>query len=180
MLAVSLRLSYLKNISQMILLSHLCKLGWRKSAVLLRLKDNFNKKKPLSSMEYDTELWQSSKLITTPFLHFLVNKSGQLTVLQKMICSPGFHLTTSDTLVLLDNVPIASMFYLQVDLSNMCYHILSTANWIQIPQGFGTSNVSSANPCYIETKDISQNGEAEIYVSICYWKVRTERKVWLF
>lgn len=50
------------------------------------------------------------------------------------------------------------MFYLQVNLSNMCYHILSTANWIQIPQGFGRSNVSSTSPCYIETKAISQNG----------------------
>lgn len=46
MLAVSLGLSYLKNTSQMILLTHLCKLGWRRSAVLLILEDNFIKKNP--------------------------------------------------------------------------------------------------------------------------------------
>lgn len=81
-------------------------------------------------MEYDSEYRQSSELITTPFLHFRVNISGQPTVLQKMTCSPGFHLTTTDTLVLLENVPTAAMFYLQANLSNMCYHGLSTANWI--------------------------------------------------
>lgn len=47
-----------------------------------------------------------------------------------MTCSPGFHLTTSDSLVLLEIVPMAAMFYLQANLSNMCCHILSTANWI--------------------------------------------------
>lgn len=81
-------------------------------------------------MEYDTEFWQSGKQIATTFLHFFVNIFGQPTVLQKMTCSAGFHLTTSDTLVLLENVPMAAMFYLQANLSNMCYHILSTANWI--------------------------------------------------
>lgn len=55
MLAVSLRLSYLKNISQMVLLTHLCKLGWRKSAVLLTLKDNFIQKEALAATEHDTE-----------------------------------------------------------------------------------------------------------------------------
>lgn len=81
-------------------------------------------------MEYGSEYWQSSELITTPFLYFLANISGQPTVLQKMTHSPGFHLTTNDTLVLLESVPMAAMFYLQPNLSNMCYHGLSTANWI--------------------------------------------------
>lgn len=47
-----------------------------------------------------------------------------------MTCSPRFHLTTGDSLVLLEIVPMAAMFYLQANLSNMCCHILSTANWI--------------------------------------------------